>query len=265
MKLTVSILFCVCFCLVSATRLSAKEWRGLVPLHSTREDVTRLFNECASQNEHCEFSLGQETIRIVFSGDGAVNYSECPKQLAPGTVLLIEAEPKTTFPLNELHINKKRYKTFDPSLPRNVGYRGYIDEEEGLIIKTYMGQVLQTSYIAAAKDKNLCSRYNENPKALIQVVMEHVPIVLFQCPTRKPQAGEKLVLSADYARTGHHVIVSWGLSAGKLIGGQGTRTITVDTTGLEGQTITVTVERADESGLVAFASCEIEILSKAIK
>lgn len=53
--------------------VAAKEWRGIVPLHSTRADVARLFNTCFDREGGCTFRVGNEEVYIVFSSGAVVS------------------------------------------------------------------------------------------------------------------------------------------------------------------------------------------------
>src|SRR5688500_8624468 len=113
--------------LMFVQQVTAEEWRGIVPLRSTREDVTRLFGQCSGKENLCEFTLPNEDILIVFSSNDA-----CPN-LPADTVLLIERELRAATTLAGLGLDQRRFKSFDPSWPRKIGYRGYIDEQSGLL------------------------------------------------------------------------------------------------------------------------------------
>ena len=226
--------------LVASLDSQAKEWRGIVPLHSTREDVARLFNQCRDPKMDCVFQLGNEDIRIVFSGAATGDFPECPSQLPAGTVLLIATTPKTNLPLKRLRINKTKLRSFDPSSPPNSGYVGYIDDKEGLLLKTYKGRVLEIHYIAMANDKPLCPSYYENPESLIQVgLFTHCPPISLVCPTNS-LAGAHVTCSAE-TDVDPKTRFTWRVTDGRIVNGQGTRVISLDTKGLEGKTITVMV------------------------
>jgi hypothetical protein len=236
--------------------VNAEGWRGIVPLRSTRDDVVRLLGQCSDEADHCRFSLPTEDVYIAFSGPEA-----CSSKIPPKTVLLIERELITATSLTALNLDKKRFKTFDPSWPRNIGYKGYIDEKAGLLLKDFNGGIFQIDYIAAAEDRHLCPAYYREPRRFIEVVREHVPLVTVSCPP-DTTAGEPIRFTAYDTLSGLRVAFGWHLSAGKLMDGEGRRQITVDTTGLEGQIIIATVERSDSFGHVAVASCKVHVKSK---
>lgn len=248
--------------IVFAPDVSGKEWRGIVPLHSTRADVVRLFGGCSDSDGACRVNVGNEEAYFVFSNQKVVReYNECTKNLPPNTVLLIEVVLTNPPKLNTLRINKSNFRTFDPSLPPNIGYKGYIDEKEGLIIKTYKGKVLQLDYIAAKKDVALCPDYYENPESFIQLLIDYCCAPLsVNCPTEPPVDGDRVIFSATTVDIGR-VKYRWQVSAGKIIRGQGTLRITVDTTGAGGSTITATIEMNGGNHDVAVSSCNIAVLA----
>lgn len=248
-KLLIAILL---LCLIEGVS-QAKEWRGIAPLHSKREDVVRLLKQCADPTVDCAFDLEDEHIRILFSGDASGGFSDCSTRVPTGTVLRIQVTHKTDLQFNRLRLNKKSLRVFDPSSPPNMGYKGYIDEKEGLLLSTYKGKVLRSYYLAAASDRHLCPSYYENPEALIQVLLSDAVSVAVICPSKEPRAGERITISAEAALDRKTRFV-WTLSAGKIVKGQGTPVITVDTSGLEGQTITATVDVGE-----AAASCVVHI------
>lgn len=86
------------------------------------------------------------------------------------------------------------------------------------------------------------------------------PVVNLNCPSSKLKAGTEITLTADTVQSGELVFL-WTISNGKILAGQGTRTIIIDTTELAGQTISVEVEVNDGSGHVTVVKCEAQISS----
>jgi hypothetical protein len=236
----------------------AKEWRGIVPLHSTRADVVRLFGNCSDRDGGCKFRVGNEVAYIVFSNGAVVReYNECARKLPPETVLMIEVELATPVNLSSLRIDKKKFRTFDPSSPPNIGYKGYIDEKEGLIIKTYKGRVLQLNYIAAGHDVPRCRSYYEDPESIIRLIDEP-PSLTLNCPQIAPVEGERITISVDTVEQ-PGATFRWEVNVGKIIAGQGTMRIVVDTGGIGGQTMKVAVEMNDGNQHFTMASCDVPV------
>src|SRR4030095_298359 len=185
------------------------------------------FGVCDDVNAACKVRAGNEDAYIVFS-DGSVvrELNECVKNLPLDTVLLVEVELINPPKLSALRINKGQFRTFDPSMPPNIGYKGYIDEKEGLIIKTYKGKVLQLDYIAAGKDVALCPDYYESPESFIQVMIHNCcAFVSLSCPSQAIVEGERVTLSATTEDI-KGAKYEWQLTAGKIVAGQGTLRIT---------------------------------------
>jgi hypothetical protein len=240
--------------------LSAKEWRGIVPLHSTRADVARLFNECVDVQGGCSFTRGNEQVLLVFSGDSG--FKECPEKLPSETVLLVEVKLIRPIKFRNLRIDKKVLKRFDPAHPKNIGYLGYLDEVGGLVIQTYKGDVLQFDYIAAKRDVKSCPSYYESPQSFVQILIEGCcPSLTLTCPQTRPTAGEQIKFLAS--AVDGDVELAWSVTSGKIISGQGTREITVDTSGLDGKVITATVEMSLKGKPHTYGfSCSVEVLPK---
>ena len=247
--------------IAASDQVAAKGWRGIVPLHSTRTDVVNRFSEC-EDGGRCFFTLDNEEVLIVFSGEWQKGINECAKQLASDTVLLVQVTLKKPIRVKEAKIDNSRYKRFDPSTPRNMGYLGYIDNSSGLVIQSYKGMVTQMSYIAAQKDRVLCPSYYESPRGFASVFIELCcPSLNLSCPDSHPQAGEQLTLSAS--TSAQHSSFHWTITIGKILSGQGTSSIVVDTSGLEGLTLIATVElRIDNEIHTMNQSCTVKIQPK---
>jgi len=84
------------------------------------------------------------------------------------------------------------------------------------------------------------------------------PTVFVNCPSVQPEAGSKITLTAATPLP-EELLFTWVVSGGKIVSGQDTPTITVDTSGLAGQTISVSVEVNDGNGLTASANCKVQI------
>ena len=102
----------VCVVLVSLSSASAKSWRGIEPIHSTRADVERLLG--APNVKKLEFSwvydFPEERASIHFSSG-----APCEEGLADGwkvpkdTVIYIEIIPKTETKWAEVRTPGKDY------------------------------------------------------------------------------------------------------------------------------------------------------------
>lgn len=157
--------------LAGAQQAQAKEWRGITPLHSTREDVIRLLGEPEESSViRAKYASETENIYIVFANDQTY-FPECLKALPIDTVLLVKVTPKLETRLSDLRVDTNRLVKFNPSDPPNIGYEGYIDEEEGIVIRTFNGRIDEINYITSATDKYLCPRYYKDPKMFVHILV----------------------------------------------------------------------------------------------
>jgi hypothetical protein len=109
------------------------------------------------------------------------------------------------------------------------------------VLKVREGRVLQLDHIASAKDKLVCPAYYDRPEEFAQdIFRSHVPVINVSCPSLV-RAGDSLTFAADLAGESR-ISLLWRVSAGKITDGQGTKSINVDTTGLEGKSIVATVK-----------------------
>ena len=252
---------CILLLAAPVSHVSAKAWRGIQPLHSTRQDVVRLFNQCVDANESCEFDLGGEHVNILFSSRLSRENLDCIRKLPPETVLYIEVRLFARTALEDLLVEPGQLISFNPTKPHRPGFKAYLDSKDGWLISTFQGEVDQIVFIAAAKDGDLCPRYYRDPKRFIKVVELACaglpPIVTLDCPSGSPKAESKLTISAHYTDDGGGQFV-WRVSGGKIVEGQGTNTITLDAEGFSGQSIEVTVTVDDGNGHTVSTSCQIQ-------
>jgi hypothetical protein len=220
----------------------AEEWKGIVPTVATRSDVVRLFQKCEDRTMPCEFQLDGDQIRVVFSGTVQDDFYECSKALPPDTVLLVEVTPKLPFPLKNY---EKRYHL--KRLGKSSEFAGYFDERAGFVLKTKSNKVIQLNYVANSSDRPRCKDYYDNPAKFVGVVT-HCPPVSLEGPTEAATAGEILKFKAS-VEPDPKMMLLWNVSGGKIVNRTG-REMSLDTSGLDGQTLNVTIQ--------ASGSCTVE-------
>lgn len=84
------------------------------------------------------------------------------------------------------------------------------------------------------------------------------PRLSVTCPTNPALDGERVTFSAEAMALGRKKY-RWQVSAGKIVSGQGTLRIIVDTSGVGGRTITATVEMNDGHNHTAMSSCNVPV------
>ena len=223
----------------------AEEWKGVIPGMSTRSDVVRLFQRCEDRTLSCEFELAGDRIRIVFSGMVQDYFYQCSKKLPLDTVLLVEVTPKVP----------RRLKSFDENLGlvrlgSKSEFSGYVDKGAGLVLKTYKNKVIQLNYVADLASRRRCEDYYSDLTRFVWVVT-HCPPVSLEGPAETISAGNVLNFKASVQPDPKMTLV-WTVSGGKILNLAGNQ-MSVDTSGLGGLTLKVTIQ--------ARGSCSVETSS----
>ena len=150
-----SLVLGIVFVLV-AVDATAKEWRGLVPLHSTRADVRRLMGKPL---------FDEKTSDIYDINEGRINFTyvvkKCERGLpadwgnwnvAPGTLRHITIYLKKPLALADLHIpdiEKLKWYTDDS------GATYYDDKKQGVEYQVQENMVTGITYGPTDNDKDL--------------------------------------------------------------------------------------------------------------
>jgi hypothetical protein len=152
-----------CFVMVAASLSEGKEWRGIVPLHSTRTDVERLLGPPAEDHGLMSvYKLEREVVVVDYAagppcGTDGFRIWQVPR----GTVLSIRVAPKAQLLFAHLCLDESKYKVTDGGHAPNYSY--YTDDREGVQIEVTHGLVMSISYFPAEKDKELrCPRQKQN-------------------------------------------------------------------------------------------------------
>ena len=99
--------------------------------------------------------------------------------------------------------------------------------------------LLVAVFLLAPPSGGLCA-----DRPTIVCASDECPRLSMTCPSASVQHGEPLTFTASISGGSPNARYSfnWTVTAGTITSGQGTPTITVDTTGLDGQQLTATVE-----------------------
>ncbi len=134
----------------------ANEWEGLLPLHSSREDVERLLGKPqAVFGSIVIYHRSVDSVWIKYIDQGCVNKFAWNVPL--GTVERIQVSPKSTVLPGDLKFDLRQFRKFVSFHPPDVFY--YLDLYEGITVETRLygdrEEVTQITYEAAARDENL--------------------------------------------------------------------------------------------------------------
>jgi len=156
--------------------IHAKEWRGIVPLHSTRADVERLFGEARTACK-CVYDLEDVTIQLTYSDGGCEAGASDRWNVAPSTVIRFNVHPKIRQRLTDLvfglRLDLKKFKKIeDPELP---GIVHYSDTAEGVVISVEGETVIDYGFEPTAEDKSLRCPILRGAYANSEAPLEQVP------------------------------------------------------------------------------------------
>lgn len=156
-KITVFAFFCVAM-LLAPRGVRAKEWRGIVPLRSTRADVERVLGAPATDRLtgscRCVYQLKDEIVHVVYaSGRSCAELqSHEPKSdewnVPFDTVIEMIVSFKKDQPLSEFKIDEKYKEEIDGHAP---GLVFYTNREDGIRLEGGKLSVSSVSYFPAAK------------------------------------------------------------------------------------------------------------------
>jgi hypothetical protein len=126
----VRLLGCLHLTLSLCAVTQAKEWRGIVPLHSTRSDVERLLGPSATPGAHVSSHETEDEVVTVIYASGPPCDMTSEWKVPRGTVVNIRIAPKRQTPLTSLITDRHGYEQFED--PLRKGLFTYTDEEEGV-------------------------------------------------------------------------------------------------------------------------------------
>jgi len=155
------ITFGVCVLLLSINSASAKSWRGIEPLHSTRADVLRLLGTPTDDKSPYEwkYEFPGEWAIISFS-TGAPCKEGLPQgwKLPKDIVINIDVQPSAPKKISEVLTSGKEYDRVQTVHTPGLNY--YIDPEEGIRFTDQNGYVSSITYGPTIKDKDYtCGEY----------------------------------------------------------------------------------------------------------
>lgn len=173
MRPALTLLFHLWILLLTATQAQAKEWRGIVPLHSTRADVERLLGPPFDEGNYIASYRMKDDVVMVFYAEGPpCSHGTIQRgwMVARDTVVRITVNTPNWFPFSTLEIDKSKYKEVSDGVTPDTSV--FIDEEEGIsyVVQTVIqpemkdgerilherpGMVTSITYQPAAKDKHL--------------------------------------------------------------------------------------------------------------
>jgi hypothetical protein len=139
-------------------------WNGIVPLHSTREEVERFLGPPVRPcTKGCSYDTKNEGVFVLYSGKPCESGEQSRWRVPPDTVLGLSVYPAVKPQLSHLKLNLKSFaKTRDPELQ---GYLTYTDAQEGVTYEVSdKGLVLGIEFFPSSKDESLRCPAAPQPK-----------------------------------------------------------------------------------------------------
>lgn len=232
----------VCLMLTIATSSHAKEWRGITPFPSTIADVVRQLGSCTSlTNDTCTYSLKEQTVKFVFTSEACGTGKE---SLARQIIVRIELQPKVASQLPDYH--EIDFYHFSAYFVRgDISYiEHYVNDSVGFAAEAKKGIVTHVYYTPIAADIRICPSSYIKPSELLPVPDDSKaaeflgPDISVTCPDKAIEIEEPIKFFANVTGGNRYLNItfSWTTSAGKIIAGQSSPSILVDTKGLPGDT-----------------------------
>jgi hypothetical protein len=157
----VLILGCVC-CLLISIPVTAKEWRGIVPLHSTRADVRKLLGKPHSEESPSSdlYEVAEGRVDIMYVREKCeqglpANWGNW--NVPPDTVVNISISLNKPIPLTELGVpNIKRFEWYTDDSSTTY----YHDKKQGIEYEVQDKKVTSITYGPTEKDSVLLCNKN---------------------------------------------------------------------------------------------------------
>lgn len=155
----------------SAFCAQAKEWRGIVPLHSTRIDVERLLGKPSVDRSRTIFyEIAGETVSFDFSEGRCTESNDC--DVPRDTVIAIWVTPRRPkLKFGDLKLDVKSFKKIQDDHVLYIVH--YIDQENGVRyeVDESDGTISLIHYFQARKDKYLGCPPTKRVKAVAKRII----------------------------------------------------------------------------------------------
>lgn len=256
MKLVTVLLLCSAGLLSAPSPPQAGGWRGIVPLRSTRADVERLIGKPSVGRG--AYDVEGDRVYILYTRDQCSGGLEGGYKVPPDTVVSINVMPRKGLRPSDLRFAPDSYKRLeDASDPAVASYRS---EEDGVTYLVYEGgerdgELRLILYGPRADDAHLrCPEpagqpgSEDGPRAQSDAgntgPLGECPDISIEAPQGGASSGGEYTLSALIvgADPRFNPTLQWGVSAGRIVSGQGTSAVKIDTSGAGCDPVTVTLE-----------------------
>jgi hypothetical protein len=162
MKL-ISLLLVTCMQLSGDSLVPRNEWRGLVPMKSTRADVERLLGSPYGTPPD-RYHLANETVSVEYvSYPCDLKPPGCPTppkvcELPTGTVLAITVDLKQPVPLSSLQMDLSKFERETGDIDSSGRVLYFKNKAAGFWVHVLEGWIIKYSYHPTREDQKLFRR-----------------------------------------------------------------------------------------------------------
>jgi len=194
----------------------AKEWRGIVPLRSTRADVERTLGK--PNAPYGRYKIENEEADIGYSGDRCDNGWNVPRD----TVIRILVSLSGKRRLSEFNLDMNKFKKWSDT--HLIGNTYYTNRDEGVTYRVLEnGVVLSIYYEPTTEDEGLQCASSTSPPTE-STSNPHCPLISVSCSTLINQEYTCTVNYSGGQLEGKQQY-EWSVSIGRIISGQGTHSV----------------------------------------
>jgi len=135
----------------------SKDWLGIVPLHSTREDLERVIKaklvRCGGNA--CLYDLADKTVFALYAAEPTCRNDDATTSwnVPANTVIEITIHFKTPQPQSVLNIDLAKYERVEDKELRGLVY--FYNYADGIEIETSGDTIRRLTYFHAEKDSHL--------------------------------------------------------------------------------------------------------------
>ena len=150
---------------IKSTVPHRNSWRGLTPLHSSRNDVERLLGRPNTLGTYDVYRAENETVSVKYS-KGTCKGPNVEWSVPDDTLVELTVTPSLSFLLRKLDLDLSKYERQDlfplPEIPNPPKVVNYINDLEGITIRSQSHggteEVISITYRPSAKDNKFrCS------------------------------------------------------------------------------------------------------------
>lgn len=158
--------------------------------------------------------------------------------LAKGTIIYIEVTPTKALQLTDVGLSPGDIRKFEAGLGPMLPFEGYVDEQNGLAVRVGSNKANAVIYfLGNVKERERCPAFYPVARVLVDVPMCFLCPAFYVSSPEEIEEGAPVTFTALGITWSRPTTIRWEITAGKILDGQGTNSIRVDSAKLEGKFI----------------------------